>query len=396
MAVTTASAAAVRERIHSVDVLRGIIMVLMALDHVRDFFGDLAASPTNLATTSPGLFFTRWVTHFCAPVVFLLTGVGARLALQRRTRAELSRFLLTRGLWIVVLELTVARFLWQFNLDYHLLLLNVLWALGWSMVTLGVLVHLPVAVVGAIGVGMIALHNLLDGIAPASWGSFAALWNILHVPGIIRPASPTVFISYVLVPWIGVTAAGYALGGVYAWEPARRRTFLLRSGAGMLAAFIVLRSINVYGDPSRWSVQPSGTFTLLSFLNTSKYPPSLLYLLMTLGPALLVLRALDAGLPKWLRPARIIGAVPMFYYLAHVALAHLFTVVLSLARYGTARPMMESPTLDRFPITQPPGWPLSLPAIYGVWMLVVVLLYPACRWYAGVKQRSGSPWLSYL
>ena len=392
----TTRSGSVRTRIDAVDVLRGIIMVLMALDHVRDFFGDLAVSPTNLATTTPALFFTRWVTHFCAPVFFLLTGAGARLALSRRTRAELSRFLLTRGLWIVVLECTVARFLWQFNLDYHLLLVNVLWALGWSMIVLGVLVHLPPSVVGAIGVAMIAMHNLLDRVQPASFGSLAPVWNILHVPGIIRPAAPTVFISYVLVPWIGVTAAGYALGGIYAWEPARRRAFLVRTGAALVAAFIVIRSTNLYGDPSRWSVQPTGTFTLLSFLNTSKYPPSLLYLLMTLGPALLALRLFDRGTPAWLRPARIIGAVPMFYYLGHIAVAHLFTVVLSLARYGTARPMMESPTLDRFPITQPPGWPLSLPAIYGVWMLVVVVLYPACRWYAGVKRRSRSPWLSYL
>jgi uncharacterized membrane protein len=385
-----------RSRIDSIDVLRGIIMILMALDHTRDYFGDLGVSPTNLATTSVPLFLTRWITHFCAPVFFLLTGTGAFLSLRRMSRGELSRFLLTRGLWLILLEISLIRFLWQFNFDYQVLLLNVIWALGWAMLVLALLVHLPAWAVTAFGLVLIAGHNLFDGVQAASLGALQPAWHLLHVPGFLRDAPGRVFIAYPLIPWIGVTAVGYGLGQVYAWEAERRRRFLLRVGLAAVGAFLVLRAINVYGDPLRWSPQANGPFTVLSFINTSKYPPSLLFLLMTLGPALLVLRGLDGGTPQLLRPALTYGRVPFFYYLMHILLLHLLAVLLASLRFGDIGPMFQSPSVDRFPITQPPGWPLPLPMVYLIWAGVVLALYPFCRWFANVRARNPGRWLSYL
>lgn len=386
-----------RVRIESVDLLRGVIMILMALDHVRDYFGDAAASPTNLATTTVPLFFTRWVTHFCAPVFFLLTGTGAYLALRRRGRTGLSRFLLTRGLWLILLELTVMRFFWQFNVDYRLTVLTVLWALGWAMIVLSGLVYLPTWAVTALGVVMVAGHNLLDSIQAKSFGAFAPLWTVLHAPNfIVSDPRHAVFAAYPLVPWVGVTAVGYGLGQLYSLPAERRRALLLRLGVGLTAGFVLLRLANVYGDPQRWSAQRSATFTVLSFINATKYPPSLLFLLMTLGPALLLLLAVDRRTPAWLRPALVFGKVPLFYYLGHVLLMHAAAVVASFVRYGAVHWMVESPTLDRFPVTQPPGWPFALPEVYLVWLALVVALYPVCRWYAGVKARRTEAWLSYL
>jgi uncharacterized membrane protein len=386
-----------RSRIDSIDVLRGIIMILMALDHTRDFFGDLSVSPTNLATTSVPLFFARWITHFCAPVFFLLTGTGAFLSLQRMSRGQLSRFLLTRGLWLIFLEVTLIRFLWQFNLDYQVLLLNVIWALGWSMIVLGLLVYLPLGASTGFGILLIAGHNLFDGVQPATLGGLEPLWRVLHVPGfLLNEPGRTIFTAYPLIPWIGVTAVGYALGQIYRWEAARRQRFLLVVGLAAVGGFLILRVINIYGDPQPWSVQLSGTFTALSFINASKYPPSLLFLLMTLGPALLLLRGIDGGTPVLLRPALTYGRVPFFYYLLHILLLHLVAVLLAQLRFGDIAPMFQSPDVGRFPITQPPGWPLGLPFVYLIWISVVAGLYPLCRWFAGVRQRRKEAWLSYL
>jgi len=387
-----------RVRIESVDIVRGVIMILMALDHTRDYFGDAAASPTNLATASAALFMTRWITHLCAPVFFLLTGTGASLARRRRSTSELSRFLFTRGLWLIFLELVVYRCLiLQFNFDYQVTVLTVLWALGWAMIVLSALVYLPVKVVAAIGTVIIVLHNLLDSVNAQALGSFAPVWTVLHGPGVVfTDGHHMLFAAYPLVPWVGVTAVGYGLGELYRWDGARRRAFLLRAGVVLTAAFVVLRAVNVYGDPSRWAVQSTPLFTLLSFVNTTKYPPSLLFLLMTLGPALLFLRAVDERTPAWLQPALIIGKVPMFYFLLHFLLIHILTVLGALLRYGDAHWMFESPTLDHFPITQPPGWPLPLPAVWLIWISVPVMLYPLCRWFAGVRQRRTDWWLSYL
>jgi uncharacterized membrane protein len=384
---------ATRVRLESIDVVRGVIMILMAIDHTRDFFGNSGLNPTDPATTTIPLFFTRWITHFCAPVFFLLTGTGAYLSLRKKNKSELSRFLFARGLWLIFVELVVTRALgWQFNLDYHVTLLIVLWGLGWAMIVLSGLGYLPAPAVASIGVVMIAGHNLFDSV---EWSN--PIWSILHSPGfLLNISGRVIFVTYVLIPWVGVTAAGYGLGQIYRWPSERRRTFLLPAGAGLTAAFVILRAINIYGDPSRWVSQRSAAFTVLSFLNTSKYPPSLLYLLMTLGPALLFLWAVDARTPVSLRPAMIIGKVPMFYYLLHLPLIHIIAIVVCFARYGHVYWMFQSPTLGDFPITKPPGWGYSLPIIYLVWAIVVLTLYPLCRWFAELKRRRSDAWLSYF
>lgn len=384
-------------RIESVDVVRGIVIILMALDHTRDFFGDLAADPTALATTTPALFFTRWVTHFCAPAFFLLTGTGACLSLGKMSKAELARFLISRGIWLIFLELVVFRFGLQFNLDYQTTIVTVLWALGWAMIALAGLIWLPIPAIAAIGIVMVAGHNLLDGIPAASFGALAPLWTILHAPGIVFNNSHSlVLISYVLIPWIGVTALGFCLGRLFQGNAERRKTLLLWWGVGLCLGFLVLRLANVYGDPAAWASQKSPLWTLISFLNVTKYPPSLLFLLMTLGPVLLLLRAFETHVPRIFQPALTIGKVPLFFFLAHIFLIHLLAVLASWLRYGEIGEMFRSPDLGHFPFSQPPGWGEPLSVVYAVWIGVVLLLYPLCRWYARVKQRNKAWWLSYL
>jgi uncharacterized membrane protein len=382
-----------RARIESIDIVRGVIMIIMALDHVRDFFGVPGISPTDLDHTTVALFFTRWITHICAPVFFLLTGTGAYLSLIRKSKGELSRFLFARGLWLIFLEVVVTRcFGWQFNFDYHLTMLIVLWALGWAMIVLSALVYLPASLVTTFGVAAIAGHNLLDSVQSSN-----PLWSILHRPGfIVNNPQYTVFVGYPLIPWIGVTAAGYGLGQLYRWTSGRRKTLLLRLGIGLSTAFIVLRWINIYGDPVRWSRQKSLSFTVLSFLNTNKYPPSLLFLLMTLGPAMLLLWAVDDKVPRLLQPALVVGKVPLFYYVLHIPLIHLLAIAVCYTRYRHVYWMFESPSVGQFPITPPPGWGFPLPVVYLVWSCVVLALYPFCRRFADLKQRRSNTWLSYF
>ena len=381
-----------RARLEAIDVVRGVIMILMALDHTRDFFGIPGPSPTNLAQASAPLFLTRWVTHFCAPVFFLLIGTGARLSLRRRTISDLSRFLMMRGIWLIVAELVLARcFAYQFNVDYQITLLLVLWAAGWSMITLAALVHLPVSVVTAIGALLIAGHNLFDSV-----GSANPLWTILHRQGAVLSGGHVVFVAYPLIPWIGVTAAGYGLGHFYSWTTEERRAWLLRLGLAMCVAFVVIRGINDYGDPSHWKLQPTALFTALSFMNATKQPPSLLYLLMTLGPALLFLWAVDERTPRWLRPPLTFGKVPLFYYLTHFALLHVLAVVVCYMRYGTAHWMFESPDLAHYPFSPPPDWGFTLPVVYLWWASVVLAMYPLCVWFGRLKQRRSDAWLSYF
>jgi uncharacterized membrane protein len=380
-------------RVSSIDTLRGIVMILMAIDHVRDFFGVPGMNPTNLAQTTVPLFLTRWITHFCAPTFFLLTGTGACLARGQKSTAELSRFLFLRGVWLIVLELTVLRCLsYQFNVDYQVTMLIVIWALGWAMITLAALVWLPTTVVLAIGTAMVVGHNLLDPIRSTN-----PLWVILHAQGFVvnRPGF-VVFSAYPLIPWVGVTAMGYALGEIYRWPAERRQTFLLRYGLGAVAAFVVLRWLNVYGDPVRWATQASQALTIVSFLNVTKQPPSLLFLLMTLGPALLFLRALDAGTPRMFRPALTFGRVPLFYFILHFSLIHLLAVIVCYLQNGAIHWMLESPDLGAFPFTPPPGWGLPLPGIYAIWIGVVAIMYPLCAWFASIKRRRRDSWLSYL
>ena len=392
MSATPVVASVKRPRIESVDMLRGVIMILMALDHVRDFVGT-RANPVNLDTTTVPLFFTRWITHFCAPVFFLTMGMGAYFALGRRSKPQLSRFLLTRGLWLIFLELVPLRCLgFQFNFDYRVTMLFILWALGWAMIILSALIYLPQWAIITCGAVAICGHNLLDKI-----DSRNPLWVILHSPGILFSSTQhTVVVAYVLIPWFGVTAVGYGMGRIYNWEAERRKQFLLRLGIALSVAFVVLRAINAYGDPNPWSVQKSAAFTVLAFLNTVKYPPSLLFLLMTLGPALIALSVLDGKSPRLLRPALIIGRVPLFYYIVHIPLIHLIALGVCLVRYGHVYWMFQSPDAGNFPFTAPPGWGLSLPWVYATWVGVVLLLYPLCKWWAGVKQRHTAAWLSYL
>jgi uncharacterized membrane protein len=387
-----------RPRIESVDLLRGIIMIIMALDHTRDFLTNAAFLPTDLSQTTTAYFFTRWITHFCAPVFFFLTGTGAYLSLRRKSKRELSRFLLTRGLWLIFLDVVVLRCLaMQFNFDFRVTLLLVLWALGWAMITLSVLIFLPGWLITAIGVLMIATHNLFDAVQPAALGRLAPLWAILHAQFFVS-ANPKhiVFVAYPLIPWLGVTAVGYTLGKVFTWPAERRQAFLLRLGLALTAAFVILRATNIYGDPAPWSSQKTALFTVLSFLNTTKYPPSLLFLLMTLGPALVFLSFTDAHTPRLLHPALSFGKAPLFFYVLHLPLIHLICIVLCYARYGQIHSMFQSPTLDQYPFTRPPDWGVSLPAVYLLWAFVVIALYPLCRWYAALKQSSSNPWLSYL
>jgi uncharacterized membrane protein len=383
-----------RTRLDSLDVVRGIVMVIMALDHVRDYFhaDALLYDPTDLTRTSPLLFFTRWITHLCAPAFVLLAGMGGYLYGARgRSRREVSRFLLTRGLWLVVVELTLVRFALFFNLDYSMMFVQVIWAIGWSMVVLAGLVFVPPRLVLAFAVLMIAGHNLLDGIGPAPFSSLERgasfsvgdwIWSVLHV------ANPPII--YPLVPWIGVMALGYALGPIARAEPARRRRTFLQLGLALTAGFAVLRALNGYGDPVAWQTQASPVYTALSFLNTSKYPPSLLYLLMTLGPTFVLLSLLDRPPGPMARFLSVYGRVPFFYYILHFYLIHLLAV--------GAGALTGFPVRDFFTIAFffPKGYGFSLGMTYLVWIGVVLALYLPCRWFAGVKARRPQGWLSYL
>lgn len=379
-----------RKRQASIDLLRGIVMILMVLDHTRDFFFFPSLKPTDLAVTTPLLFMSRWVTHFCAPVFVFLAGTAAYLYGAARERSALSRFLMTRGLWFVLLEVTVIRLGWVPDLRYRFTLLQVIWAIGWSMVALSALCWLSPKVVAAVAVILIAGHNLLDGVHATSLGSFGWLFSLLHERARLEPVpGHRIFISYPLLPWIGVIAAGFAYGPVQRL-PVERRTRTTRwLGLAMIAGFVVLRMINYYGDPSPWTPQRSALFTFLSFLNTEKYPPSLLFLLMTLGPALLLLSVLDAvEPPRVLRPIVTFGQVPLLFYVAHLFLMRYASLPLAFLRFGPSA------------FTLPPGHAGSpeypLWATFVIWALVVVTLYPLCRWFSGVKQRRREWWLKYL
>jgi len=386
------------ERLTSVDVLRGLIIVLMALDHSRDYIFSPSIDPTDLAHTSVVLFFTRWVTHYCAPLFMFLAGVGASLSLGRgRTQKDLSHFLLTRGLWLALLELTWVRSIgWVFNFDYSLVLIGVLWALGWSMVTLSVLIRIPIRVLTAISIAGIVLHHLTDGWKPEMFGPFAVLWRLLHVPGLFYQ-SPSVMVTggYVVIPWAFVMALGYCFGPIFKWDAERRRRALLQYGAALTAAFVVIRGINIYGDPAPWQSQPDAVFTFLSFLNTSKYPPSLCYVLMTLGPGMLLLGLFEHWRNAASRFFLVFGQVPLFFYLLHIPVIHAVAVAAAYLKYGTAHWLFENPK-EGFPFDPPPGYGNPLWAAYLVWIAVVFALYPLCRWFAEYKRINKSAWLSYL
>jgi uncharacterized membrane protein len=389
-------------RVPAIDALRGAVMVIMALDHVRDFIhrGAMADSPTNLATTTPILFMTRWVTHVCAPVFMVTAGLGAYLWWANgRTRPQLSWFLLTRGLWLIVLELTVMRFAYSFTLSDYPVLLLVLWGLGLSMVTLAALVWVPIRWLTIGSLATIALHNGVDGVSARQFGEAAGFWNLLHQPGPFRFLGGFFIVGYPLVPWVAVMAAGFCSGPLFRLDPPARQRILVRTGLAAILAFVTIRALNGYGDPVPWSSQRSTLYTALSFLNTSKYPPSLDFLLMTLGPALLVLVWFDR---RQLGPSNalvIFGRVPLFYFVLHFYLAHVAAAVLAGLRYGRSSLtylFQPVPSMGGPAALFPPDFGYGLWVAYAVWAVVVVALYPACRWFAGIKARRRDWWLGYL
>ena len=376
-------------------------MIVMALDHARDFLSNATFDPTDLTQTNPALFFTRWITHFCAPVFVLLAGTGAYLSTSNgKSKTDLARFLLTRGAWLVFLEIFVITPLgWSFNWDFSFVRMQVFWAIGASMVVLAALVPiLPRRAIGALGLVIVLGHNLLDG-AHADWlGPLAPAWRFLHTisPIPVAPHKLLIFL-YPLAPWFGVMALGYGFGGLVRLDAARRRSILLALGASMIALFLVLRLTNLYGDPKPWALQSSAFMTAMSWINCNKYPPSLLYLLMTLGPAMIVLALIDLAPSVITRPLATFGRVPLFYYLLHLPLLHGIAVLLSIGQYGKAPWLMHDMMAQKgatFPL--PKGYGYELWLVYAVWIAVVVALYPACRWFAGVKKQNRHPLLSYL
>jgi uncharacterized membrane protein len=402
-AVSTGPPAALaRPRIQSVDILRGLVMILMALDHVRDFFhyGAQHFDASDLTQTTPILFFTRWITHFCAPTFMFLAGTGAYLQCRRgKSVSVVAHYLWTRGLWLVVLELTWVRwFGWRMNFGNDQIFLWVIWALGISMIALAGLIFVPWRVLLGGSLVVIVLHNAFDAIAPAQFGPLSWLWKVLHVPGPIA-VSPHVAIlaNYSLIPWIFVMAAGYCFGRVMDLESERRRRLLFRLGGALIAGFVVLRWTNLYGDMSRWSSQSTPLLTLASFLKCTKYPPSLLYLLMTIGPGIFILGLLERVKLSDANPLIVFGRVPLFFYLLHLPLIHGIAILLGWSRYGRVDFLLHNPP-SLFGPTQvfPTDYGYDLAIVYVIWIGIIVALYPACRWFAGVKQRNRSVILSYF
>jgi uncharacterized membrane protein len=380
-------------RLTSVDAVRGAVMVLMALDHARDFLHSGHVSPTDLAHTTTALFFTRWVTHFCAPAFMLLAGLGA--GLSRRPRAELSRFLFLRGLWLVLIELTIVKFAWTFSFDPTATPIQVIWALGWSMVVLAALVWLPLPAVAAISLALIASHDLLDGrlaVGPLIAGDHfigdSRDWvlSVLHVRN-----WPVI---YPLIPWVAVMALGFTLGPIFRprgdHDVSRRWLALLLLGSLCCAVFVVIRLADGYGDPSPWKAQGSLGWTLLSVLNTSKYPPSLDYLLMTLGPILLLLVAAERLRGPAVDFLVWYGRAPFFFYVAHLYVIHLLALLVGWVQGFPSSALVFSHHWS------PDDLGFSLPGVYAAWAFVVVVLYAPCRWFARLKSRRAGWWWSYL
>jgi uncharacterized membrane protein len=379
-------------------------MIVMALDHTRDFFTSVRFPPEDLAHTSLPLFFTRFITHYCAPVFAFLAGAGAFLSTRRgKSIQQVSQFFLTRGLWLVFVELTIVDFAWGFVPWAHG---GVIWGLGWSMVAMSLIVRLPIGWIATLGVVIMATHNLLDRINPASFGELYWAWILLHSPGRIAATGHFSFsVRYVLIPWIGVMAAGFAFGTLLL-RPDRRK-WVLTLGLSLTGLFLVLRGINLYGNGitglpfgySRsvgpWSVQATLPLTIISFFNTLKYPPSLDYLLMTLGPALIVLGLLD-GVTAERRLTRLLlvfGRVPMFYYVLHLYVIHLLSIAVSLV---SNQPILHGSVIADF-AQKPPGYGHGLLFIYAMWILAVVLLFFPCQWFMEFRARHRDwAWLSYL
>ena len=375
-------------RVASIDLIRGAVMVLMAIDHVRVYSGLPAGGPTA------GIFFTRWVTHFVAPAFIFLAGTSAFF--YGRKHHDLSRFLLVRGIWLVLLELTVIRICWTFNFDFaNYLLAGVIWVIGWCMVLMAALVWLRPRTVGILGIGVIALHNAVMMPLITHTPALAELWKILYIGFFNGPVAGTpLIVLYSIIPWIGVMAAGYWFGTVLTMEPLRRNRVCLRLGLGATALFLVLRGFNLYGDPRPWSATPPMP-AFLSFLNTTKYPSSLLFLLMTLGPTIAIVPLLDRARGRVAQWLTVFGRVPFFYYVLHIPLIHALALVVSAIRLGAVTPWL----FTNHPMANPPapeGYTWSLGLLYLVWAIAIVLLYFPSRWYADLKARRTDWWLKYL
>lgn len=389
-AVAPSSRAAI-SRVQAVDIVRGLVMVIMALDHVRDLWSPTPIRPEDITQTTGLLFFTRWITHFCAPTFVFLSGVSIWLYQQKQgRRGATSRFLLTRGLWLALLELVVVSFVLFWG--YSMLLIQVIWVIGWSMVLLAGLLWLPRAVLAGLAVLIIAEHDALPIIQPVTAENVG--WALLHNSPFLQPLEPLppVLVAYSLGPWLGVMLAGYVVGPWFELPLARRTRVLRTAGVALLLLFAALRATNWYGDPVPWSAQPRGVgYTVLSFLNVNKYPPSLLFVCLTLGVALLLLSSVEGAtghLSRWLRT---FGQVPFFYYLLHLLLISGGAWVWTRIAFGQAVNLSFTP---------PPTWPKAyhpdLLRTYAVWLAVVLALYWPCRWYQGFKQRHSYWWLSYL
>lgn len=403
-AAISATALGAGGRLASIDIIRGAVMVLMAIDHARVYSGLPSGGPT------PGLFFTRWVTHFCAPAFVFLAGTSAFF--YGRKHRDLPRFLFTRGAWLVLIELTLIRVAWTFNLDFaHYLMAGVIWAIGCCMILMAALARLPVPAVGTIGLLIVAGHNVADPVffrlvSALPESGLAWLWKILYFgffggPIALGSGGPRLVVLYSIVPWIGVMAAGYAFGAIMASDPQRRRRLCFRIGLSATALFLVLRGFNLYGDPMPWGGAADGSGdrpampALFAFLNTNKYPASFSFLLMTLGPTVALLPALEAARGTIARWLALFGRVPFFFYFLHIPLIHALALVVSRVRLGEVSPWLFA----NHPMGNPPapdGYVWSLGLLYAVWAAAIVPLYFACRWFADLKAGRKDWWLSYL
>jgi len=378
-------------RLQSVDMLRGLVMIIMALDHMRDFTTIYHFNAEDLSQTTIPLFFTRWVTHFCAPVFMFVAGVGSGLGeINGKSKKELSYFLWTRGLWLVFLEFTVIKLGWAFNFTEPNIILQVIWALGMSMLSLAVLIYIPKKWLLIVGLIMVFGHNLLDDINSESFGILAPLWKMFHVDGRFPLGSITVIAKYPMIPWIGVMALGYVFSAFYKMEAGVRQQKMFLLGLICTILFIVIRWINIYGDPLPWETQSTFGMTLVSFLNTNKYPPSLSYLLMTLGPSIMLL-ALFERVHGWFSNfLTVFGRVPMFFYIVHIYSIHLLAVLLGLYQ-GFA--ISDMTTLFR---NLPQDYGFGLPVTYILWFLLIISHYYLCKEYIKFKKGKTHPFFSYI
>ena len=377
-------------RISNVDIVRGLVMVIMALDHVRALWSAAPYAPEDVSETTIPLFFTRWITHFCAPVFVFLSGVSVFLYAQKKSRKDVSIFLLTRGLWLVVVEVVVISFFLQFA--YQVILLQVIWVIGWSMVLLAAFIWIPRNYLAVLAITMIGLHNLLPDIQPATFSEYM-LGMLHHTPFVIQKEGwPLVIVAYTVIPWAAVMMAGYACGSWFILPAGRQNARLIIVGILLLSLFAILRGVNGYGDPTPWSIQPAGeTFTILSFLNVTKYPPSLLFLCLTLGGAFLLLAVSNHFNNKVTGILQVYGRVPFFYYVLH------FPLIVAGAYAWMHLSFGEVVNLAFMPAdVWPEGYQPSLLRTYLVWIVLVVALYFPCRWYARYKQDRRHWWLSYL